>query len=274
MKLNIINSIAKIIVYTLIVIMFLFGTLCISDLINEVHIYIENQNHIINQLTANLDRHSRNLFKEHLEDILSAHVEVINFTKMHYGSGIFIAPNVLLTAKHLLEEPDDVLVVRKENTYLPAKILKKYEELDLLVLKLYAEDELFPYVKISEFEPIVADEVYAIGNPYQFKDHVTFGLIRTYSEKGLFYHSAFIAPGNSGGGLFNKDGDLVGINVAMILDKENLFMLHPVHNFGIAINIVELREELIEIIELELKRKTDTILDRLLKLKEKVENEL
>jgi len=258
---RILNILAEITKCSLLVIIGLMLVVSISTFINSVHIYIDNQNHIIEQLNQNIERLSRNLFKENIDKIISANVGIINFTDFSGGSGIFIDTNIILTAKHLIDKETDILIIQKDSLFTPAKIIKVYKDRDLMILKLYT-DTPFPYVNISKFEPKIADEVYAVGNPVGEIDQVTFGLIRKQSKENEIYHSATIAPGNSGGGLFNKDGELVGINIAMIVVSENIYSNHWMGNFALATDIISIREDILEVIRKENNPTLDDIMDK------------
>ena len=128
------------------------------------------------------------------------------------GSGVLIAPNLMLTVAHLVKEhsPETPLVVGSDKK--PITILKVDESTDLALVWVDKLD--CPCVLVAKYLPKVDDKVQIVGFPlYEtVKTQIlTEGLIQGFVlDEFRIVTSAPIAPGNSGGGLFKKN-ELIGI---------------------------------------------------------------
>ncbi len=139
------------------------------------------------------------------------------------GSGFIIDPSgIVVTNNHVIADGTEVSVTLQDNTTLKAKVLGHDDRTDLAVLKVEAGHPL-PALKFGDSDaPRVGDWVLAIGNPYALGGTVTAGII---SARGRDIHQgpyddflqtdAPINRGNSGGPLFNMDGQVIGINTAI-----------------------------------------------------------
>ena len=144
------------------------------------------------------------------------------------GSGVVVdAKNgYIVTNRHVIENASEITVTLLDNRRLEAKVVGADEGTDLAVLKV-ADTHLtqMPLGDSAHLE--VGDWVIAIGNPFGLKHTVTAGIVSALGRTGLHPHGyedfiqtdASINPGNSGGALVNLDGELIGINSA-ILSKE------------------------------------------------------
>jgi serine protease Do len=140
------------------------------------------------------------------------------------GSGFIIdAEGLVITNNHVIDEADEVTVILQDGTRLPAELVGKDPKIDVAVLRVKPEKPL-PAAKWGSSEAArVGDWVVAIGNPFGLGGTVTAGII---SAKGrninagpydsFIQTDAAINRGNSGGPLFNLDGEVIGINTAII----------------------------------------------------------
>src|ERR1700738_879607 len=145
------------------------------------------------------------------------------------GSGVIVdAKNgYIVTNRHVIENASEITVTLFDNRHFQAKVGGSDEGTDIAVLKA-AEPHLteMPLGDSSHLE--VGDWVVAIGNPFGLNHTVTAGIVSALGRSGLNPHGyedfiqtdASINPGNSGGALVNTDGELIGINSA-ILASEN-----------------------------------------------------
>ncbi|MBE6601219.1 MAG: trypsin-like serine protease [Ruminococcaceae bacterium] len=140
------------------------------------------------------------------------------------GSGVIIsAEGYILTCHHVVDNADRLIVTLNSNTQYEAALVGSDKKTDLAVIRIEPkEDEPLTYVEQGCSENlVVGEEVIAIGNPLgTLGGTVTNGIIsateRTLkTDDGttmtLLQTNAAINSGNSGGGLFNLDGKLVGI---------------------------------------------------------------
>ena len=139
------------------------------------------------------------------------------------GSGFVIsADGYIVTNNHVIEDSDEIQVEFFDGTTLVAEIVGRDEKTDIAVLKVESETPL-PFVKFGDSDVArVGDWVLAIGNPLGQGFSVSAGIIsaRNRSLSGSYddfiQTDAAINRGNSGGPLFNMDGDVVGVNTAIL----------------------------------------------------------
>jgi serine protease Do len=139
------------------------------------------------------------------------------------GSGFIIDPaGYIVTNNHVIEGADEVSVTLQDNTTLKAEIVGRDESGDIALLKVKSDKPL-PTVEFGDSSASrVGDWVLAIGNPFGLGGTVTAGIV---SARGRDIHQgqyddfiqtdAAINRGNSGGPLFNMDGQVIGINTAI-----------------------------------------------------------
>ena len=136
------------------------------------------------------------------------------------GSGFIVsADGYILTNAHVVADADEVTVRTLDRREYSAKVVGIDRRSDVAVLKI--EGKQLPVVKIGDPSKLRAGEwVLAIGSPFTFENTVTAGIVSATGrsmpgEDGLvpFIQTAVaVNPGNSGGPLFNLNGEVVGIN--------------------------------------------------------------
>ncbi|MFO1186654.1 MAG: DegQ family serine endoprotease [Alphaproteobacteria bacterium] len=140
------------------------------------------------------------------------------------GSGFVIDANgTIVTNNHVIEDADEIQVNFEDGTSLKAKIVARDELADLAVLKVAPKRPL-TFVRFGNSDQArVGDWVVAIGNPFGFGGSVTAGIISAFNRDiGAGQYDDFIQTdaainrGNSGGPLFDLDGEVIGINSAII----------------------------------------------------------
>ena len=160
------------------------------------------------------------------------------------GSGVIVdAKNgYIVTNRHVIENASEITVTLLDNRHFQAKVVGSDEGTDIAVLKA-AEPHLreMPLGDSSHLE--VGDWVVAIGNPFGLKHTVTAGIVSALGRTGIHPHGyedfiqtdASINPGNSGGALVNLNGELIGINSAILSkDGGNIGI-----GFAIPVNMVK-----------------------------------
>ena len=139
------------------------------------------------------------------------------------GSGFVIsADGLIVTNNHVIDKADEITIEFYDGEERVAKLIGRDEKTDIALLKVEA-DEPLPFVTFGDSDiSRVGDWVMAIGNPLGQGFTVTSGIIsaRNKSLRGTYddfiQTDAAINRGNSGGPLFNMDGDVVGVNTAII----------------------------------------------------------
>jgi serine protease Do len=152
------------------------------------------------------------------------------------GSGFIIdAKGIVITNNHVIKGAEDIVVRVNGDKEFKAKVLGADPGMDIAVLQIETDEKLIP-VKFGDSDKArIGDWVIAIGNPFGFGGTVTSGIISARNRSiGLSRYEDFIQTdasinqGNSGGPLFNMDGDVIGINTAI---------LGPSGNIGIGFSI-------------------------------------
>jgi len=139
------------------------------------------------------------------------------------GSGFIISEDgYIVTNNHVIENASEVLVEFFNGGELTAKIVGTDLKTDIALLKVNS-DESLPFVKFGDSDVArVGDWVMAVGNPLGQGFSVSAGIIsaRNRSLRGTYddfiQTDAAINRGNSGGPLFNMDGDVIGVNTAIL----------------------------------------------------------
>ena len=140
------------------------------------------------------------------------------------GSGFIISEDgIVVTNNHVIEGAEDVYVRVNGDQEFKAKILGADPGMDLAVLKMESDQKFIPVEFGDSDKARIGDWVLAIGNPFGLGGTVTAGIISARNRSiGLSRYEDFIQTdasinqGNSGGPLFNMDGDVVGINTAIL----------------------------------------------------------
>ena len=168
------------------------------------------------------------------------------------GSGVIVdaEKGYILTNNHVVENADEITIVLSDERRTPAKMVGKDPATDLAVLQVDAKDlQALPLGNSDELN--VGDFVVAIGNPFGLRQTATFGIVSALGRTGLgiepyedfIQTDASINPGNSGGALVDVNGDLIGINSAIIGPSGGNVGI----GFAIPINMAEVvMRELIE----------------------------
>jgi serine protease Do len=143
---------------------------------------------------------------------------------MALGSGFIIdAKGIVVTNNHVIKGAEDILVRVNGDKEYKVTIIGSDPLSDIAVLKMETKNKFIP-VKFGDSDKArIGDWVIAIGNPFGLGGTVTSGIISARNRSiGLSRYEDFIQTdasinqGNSGGPLFNMDGDVIGINTAIL----------------------------------------------------------
>ncbi len=139
------------------------------------------------------------------------------------GSGFVIDPQgYVVTNNHVVAEASEIVVIFSDDTKLDATLVGRDPKTDLALLKVDSPKPL-DYVTFGDSDTMrVGDWVMAIGNPFGLGGTVTSGIISARSRNinagpfdDFLQTDAAINRGNSGGPMFNLDGDVIGVNTAI-----------------------------------------------------------
>ena len=140
------------------------------------------------------------------------------------GSGFIIDPSgIVVTNNHVISEADEVTVILNDGTRLKAEILGRDTKVDLALLRVKPEKPLTA-VQFGDSDKLRLGEwVVAIGNPFSLGGTVTAGIVSARNRDinsgpydNYIQTDAAINRGNSGGPLFNLEGEVIGVNTAII----------------------------------------------------------
>ena len=140
------------------------------------------------------------------------------------GSGFIIdEKGIVITNNHVIKDADDILVRVNGDKEYEATIIGKDPLSDIAVLQIKSKDKFLPVKFGDSNKSRIGDWVIAIGNPFGLGGTVTAGIISARNRNiGMTRYEDFIQTdasinqGNSGGPLFNMNGDVIGINTAIL----------------------------------------------------------
>ncbi|WP_135081047.1 DegQ family serine endoprotease [Terasakiella sp. SH-1] len=142
------------------------------------------------------------------------------------GSGFVIdaVKGLVVTNNHVIQDAEEIKVILQDNTSLDAELLGKDPKTDIALLKVTIKKGVkLKEVRLGNSDKIrVGDWVVAIGNPFGLGGSVTAGIVSARGRNiqagpydDFIQTDASINKGNSGGPLFNLEGDVIGINTAI-----------------------------------------------------------
>lgn len=156
------------------------------------------------------------------------------------GSGFIVTDDgYILTNNHVIDGPDNIKieVTLSNGSSYTARVIGKDPTFDLAVIKIEAKD--LPTIPLGDSDKVeVGEWAIAIGNPFGFESSVTVGVIsaknrsvraRDLNFDGFLQTDAAINPGNSGGPLLDLNGEVIGINTAIIPYAQGIGFAVPVN---------------------------------------------
>ena len=129
----------------------------------------------------------------------------------------------MVTNNHVISEADEITVILNDGTRLKAELMGKDTKVDLALLRVKTDHPL-KAVKFGDSDKLrLGDWVIAIGNPFSLGGSVTAGIVSARNRDinsgpydNYIQTDAAINRGNSGGPLFNLNGEVIGVNTAII----------------------------------------------------------
>ncbi len=145
-------------------------------------------------------------------------------TRSSLGSGFVLdAEGIIITNNHVIADADEITVNFSDGSKLDAELVGTDPKTDIAVLRVKPEKPLNAVSFGDSDKARIGDWVMAIGNPFGLGGTVTLGIVSAVGRDissgpydNFIQTDASINRGNSGGPLFNMDGDVVGINTAII----------------------------------------------------------
>ena len=139
------------------------------------------------------------------------------------GSGFIIDPaGYVVTNNHVIADADEITVILHDDTNLKAELVGRDTKTDIALLKVKTDKPLSAATFGDSDAARVGDWVLAIGNPFGLGGSVTAGILSARQRDinsgpydDFLQTDASINRGNSGGPMFNMDGQVIGINTAI-----------------------------------------------------------
>lgn len=164
------------------------------------------------------------------------------------GSGVVVSDQGdILTSLHVVTESTEILLTFADGSQSPAQITVAQPENDIAVLQaLQPPAQIVPAVLGNPGAMSVGDEAYVVGNPFGLYSSMSAGVISgfdrsfqpeesEYRLEGLIQIDAAVNPGNSGGPLLNRYGEVIGIVTGLVNPTEQNFFVGV--GFAVPINI-------------------------------------
>ena len=145
-------------------------------------------------------------------------------TRSSLGSGFVLdASGIIITNNHVIADADEITVNFSDGSKLDAELVGTDPKTDIAVLRVKPTTPLTAVSFGDSDKARIGDWVMAIGNPFGLGGTVTLGIVSAVGRDissgpydNFIQTDASINRGNSGGPLFNMDGEVVGINTAII----------------------------------------------------------
>lgn len=159
------------------------------------------------------------------------------YTQQSLGSGVIVdAKGYILTNNHVVKGADEIQVTLLDGRKFKGKIVGTDPKTDLALIKVDVKDNL-PSARLGDSDKVkIGSWAIAIGNPFGLDHTMTVGVI---SAKGrsigvaeyedLIQTDASINPGNSGGPLVNIQGEVIGINTAIVAGGQGIGFAIPIN---------------------------------------------
>ena len=161
------------------------------------------------------------------------------------GSGVLVsADGYIVTNNHVIEDSDEIEVTLNDKREFKAELIGTDPSTDLALIKI--EGEALPALEFGNSDSLrVGEWVLAIGNPFNLESTVTSGIVSAKGRsidilegqdriESFIQTDAAVNPGNSGGALVNTNGELIGINTAIITRSGR----YEGYSFAVPINLV------------------------------------
>ncbi len=155
------------------------------------------------------------------------------------GSGVIVDPRgYILTNHHVIERASKIRVTLSDESTYDAVLLAGDEVNDLALIKITPEKPLKAVDFAADDDVLLGEPVIVLGNPFGLSQTVTVGVVSSKNREArydgqvlyrdILQTDAAVNPGSSGGPLLNSDGNLIGINVAIYREAQNIGFAVPV----------------------------------------------
>ena len=177
-------------------------------------------------------RSTREIAQRSLPSVVLLVIDGGHNDRISYGSGFFVAPDVVATNFHVIEHAISgyARIVGQSAQYEIIGLVAADASRDLVLLKLKGVRGT-PLSLGDSSTLAVGDEIFAVGNPQGLEGTFSQGIVSSIRQRGdqsLIQITAAISPGSSGGPVLNGRGDVVGVAVGGVMGGEALNFAIPV----------------------------------------------
>lgn len=172
------------------------------------------------------------IYSQYIDSLVS--VRTSNSLPSAFNSGFLYGPGYVVTSNHVVSSESgqikEGIEVEASNGWKNAEVLTRSKERDIAILAVENMSYKANSLRISEEPARTGQEVGILGNPLGREDVIMTGTVTELNESITIYGAeeientieidAPIAPGNSGGPVINKEGELLGIVAARDLDED------------------------------------------------------
>ncbi len=173
------------------------------------------------------------------------------------GSGVIVGEEgIILTNNHVVADAKELKVTLYDSREFDAEVVGTDASSDIAVIRLKEKVKGLKPLPLGNSDLLrLGDTVIAIGNPFGLNQTVTMGIVSAKGRSGMgieeyedfIQTDAAINPGNSGGALINMNGELIGINTAILSDPSSYSPRYQGIGFAIPSNMANvIMKQLIE----------------------------
>ncbi len=168
------------------------------------------------------------------EEIVGTGVRKQTATVAGLGSGFMISDKQLITAAHVVQNAESISVVFTTNEKMPGKVISIYKNADVALVELAFAPKTPVSVPIGNSDSMkIGEQIFVIGAPFGLEHSLSSGYISgklgsnrkvssAFTKLEFFQTDASINHGNSGGPMFNMEGEVIGV-VSYILSQSGGF---------------------------------------------------
>ncbi len=154
-----------------------------------------------------------------------------------FGSGVIIEDNLVVTAAHVLKDPNFIIVITSTGNEYVAEVVYISDSIDCGVLRVLTNEKL-PFAVLGNSDDLkLHEQVFVISSPLDCFNSITMGVVSGFDRNievlgtvPLIQTNTVVGPGSSGGPLFNTNGEVVGIVIGGRVCDENVAFCLPVNS--------------------------------------------
>ena len=170
------------------------------------------------------------IYKEYKNNIAEIVVKNDMDVEVMRGTAIYATDNMFMTNAHVIKGGSQATILVGDERYnVVSAELSRNQDLALVIIDTKGKDLPLKSFKYS-FDVDVGQDVYVISNPVGFNQSITDGIISSI-RGNIIQHTAAVSPGSSGGALFSKSGELIGIITSRHRDETSM-------GFGLSIEAI------------------------------------